>query len=411
MNYSDFGVTCAEELEQDEWSLSMPTFQTPKGGVLTVVGKIWVPNPANKGTSLSRYICVCSSCGRDEELFGDGVFSSSKSHLLAGKSPCACSAYKQTTHQAEVLSKRALKNTCWEFLSVTEGTRLERVVKIRCSICKKHSEIVYNNLISRGIVTCVCSKVPDFEIEQYKDVVGEDYKIISGSFLPRKSSGGIWRSLVVQCTKCGNVHNVPVDKLKGNKRGRKSWVCKCRSTRKAAHKKMIENIVSRYRDRFIPDAISVHGEKYDYSLVDYRGTVRKVTIVCKTHGPFKQTPATHLRGCGCPRCSSQCQTTAYIHQVVDGGLTVALKFGIAKDWEFRMVNLNTKNLFELVPGAVWEFSSVSDCKDAERECKKTLKTGVLSAREMKDGWTETVSVLDLEKVIAIYEKHGGKRIK
>lgn len=38
MNYSDFGVTCAEDLEQDEWSLTKPTFETPKGGVLTVVG-------------------------------------------------------------------------------------------------------------------------------------------------------------------------------------------------------------------------------------------------------------------------------------------------------------------------------------------------------------------------------------
>jgi very-short-patch-repair endonuclease len=29
----------------------------------------------------------------------------------------------------------------------------------------------------------------------------------------------------------------------------------------------------------------------------------KVDILCKTHGLFKQTPITHLSGCGCPTCA------------------------------------------------------------------------------------------------------------
>lgn len=57
MNYSDFGVTCAEELEQDEWSLIGKTFETPKGGVLTVVGCCQRTNIAQRHTSLNA-ACV-----------------------------------------------------------------------------------------------------------------------------------------------------------------------------------------------------------------------------------------------------------------------------------------------------------------------------------------------------------------
>lgn len=48
--------------------------------------------------------------------------------------------------------------------------------------------------------------------------------------------------------------------------------------------------------------VSVHGEKYNYSLLKYKDYDSKVTIVCKNHGKFKQTPHAHLEGQGCPSC-------------------------------------------------------------------------------------------------------------
>lgn len=46
----------------------------------------------------------------------------------------------------------------------------------------------------------------------------------------------------------------------------------------------------------------VHGDKYDYSLVNYRNSNTKVEIICRKHGMFKQTPSSHLSGRGCPLC-------------------------------------------------------------------------------------------------------------
>ena len=55
---------------------------------------------------------------------------------------------------------------------------------------------------------------------------------------------------------------------------------------------------------FIKKAIEVHGNKYDYSLVEYENSKRKVKIVCPIHGVFEQNTTHHLRGVGCPICNS-----------------------------------------------------------------------------------------------------------
>lgn len=53
---------------------------------------------------------------------------------------------------------------------------------------------------------------------------------------------------------------------------------------------------------FIQKAISIHGDKYDYSKVNYVNQKTKVTIICPIHREFKQTPSIHLKGHGCPKC-------------------------------------------------------------------------------------------------------------
>ena len=56
-------------------------------------------------------------------------------------------------------------------------------------------------------------------------------------------------------------------------------------------------------EEFISNARSVHGEKYDYSKVEYINNKTKVCIICPEHGEFWQTPNSHLSGNGCKKCS------------------------------------------------------------------------------------------------------------
>jgi len=62
-------------------------------------------------------------------------------------------------------------------------------------------------------------------------------------------------------------------------------------------------------DKFVKQSILVHGNKYDYSKVNYFTTHFKVEIVCPFHGSFLQSPATHIRGVGCPKCAGNIKYT------------------------------------------------------------------------------------------------------
>ena len=57
------------------------------------------------------------------------------------------------------------------------------------------------------------------------------------------------------------------------------------------------------REEFILRSVRMHGDTYDYSLVDYIDMHSNVSIICKNHGVFLQTPSNHLKGHGCSVCN------------------------------------------------------------------------------------------------------------
>lgn len=58
--------------------------------------------------------------------------------------------------------------------------------------------------------------------------------------------------------------------------------------------------------QFVKDAMKVHGDRFDYSEVEYVNTHKPVRIKCRQCGVvFMQEPASHLAGHGCPNCGKQ----------------------------------------------------------------------------------------------------------
>lgn len=55
-------------------------------------------------------------------------------------------------------------------------------------------------------------------------------------------------------------------------------------------------------EKIIKKFKSIHGDKYDYSNVDFIKTTIKVCIICPEHGEFYQEPHAHIKGQGCPKC-------------------------------------------------------------------------------------------------------------
>lgn len=58
-------------------------------------------------------------------------------------------------------------------------------------------------------------------------------------------------------------------------------------------------------EEFIEKAKAVHGDKYDYSKVNYVNYDTPVILMCPIHGEFEILPKFHLRGDGCSLCSKE----------------------------------------------------------------------------------------------------------
>jgi hypothetical protein len=62
-------------------------------------------------------------------------------------------------------------------------------------------------------------------------------------------------------------------------------------------------------EMFIEKANNIHNNKYDYSESIYINGKNKIKIKCIQHGIFEQLPTNHLNGQNCPECQTNKKVT------------------------------------------------------------------------------------------------------
>lgn len=102
-------------------------------------------------------------------------------------------------------------------------------------------------------------------------------------------------------------------------------------------------------DEWIEKAIGVHGDKYDYSKVEYVRSHDKVIIICPLHGEFSQTASNHRYGFGCKECGNL-NTIDKLKQL----------YSSQRDWDFIQ-----PEEYKLIPITQGKFVKVSN-EDFER---------------------------------------------
>jgi len=154
-------------------------------------------------------------------------------------------------------------------------------VKIVCSFHGEFEQRPNNHLRGQGCLKCkVAEKTKSGEvfIEDAKKIHGNKYGYSRVDYKHSHSK------VKIVCSLHGEFEQRPTDHLQG-------YGClKC---------KVAEQTKS--TEVFIEDAKKVHGNKYDYTHVDYKNAMSKVKISCPEHGEFEQRPSDHLRGQGCPK--------------------------------------------------------------------------------------------------------------
>lgn len=94
------------------------------------------------------------------------------------------------------------------------------------------------------------------------------------------------------CTQCG------ISKINNTKNKPKEKVIISPEDKEIKRKELLDI----KRNNFISKSIEVHGNRYDYSKVDYSDSKKKIKIICKIHGEFYQRPSAHTYGQGCMGC-------------------------------------------------------------------------------------------------------------
>ena len=116
-----------------------------------------------------------------------------------------------------------------------------------------------------------------------------------------------------------------------------------------------------------------HGDKYDYSLVEYVSQKSKVKIICPLHGIFEQVPDTHKKGeggIGCKSCgiTRKTQTPEEIIDRLERDNFDGSTFELVSSWGVRsVIKVTCKIGHEYTIEANSRISGRSGCLDCHRE--------------------------------------------
>lgn len=153
--------------------------------------------------------------------------------------------------------------------------------------CPEHGyfEVTYNNHFSKKTGCRECKKKTQINFEKFieksKDKFGDKFEY--HGYINNRTK------MEIICPKHGKFNNSPQTHLM-NEFG-------CKKCSKEFNLDIKEK-------EYIIESNILHTNLYNYDKVKYEHYHKKVTISCTKHGDFEQSFHTHLKGHGCPTCSS-----------------------------------------------------------------------------------------------------------
>lgn len=193
----------------------------------------------------------------------------------------------QRTSINAFIKKANLKHNFKYDYSLVKYSSLRDKVKI---ICPKHgifAQSAKSHLNGHGCPRCYGNNhaTRDDFISKARSIHGNKYDYSLVEYINSTTK------IIINCTVHGLFEQKPQDHLSG-------YGCPvCGGSQKLTTKE------------FIKRAKETHGEKYDYSLVEYKNGKTKVKIICPKHGVFFQTPQLHILGSNCPKCVGKSKLT------------------------------------------------------------------------------------------------------
>lgn len=142
---------------------------------------------------------------------------------------------------------------------------------------------------------------------------------------------------------------------------------------------------------FIQRAKLIHGDRYDYSKVNYKNLNTKVEIICPKHGAFWQTPVNHLYNFqGCPRCMQSRGESIIENVLIDKKISYIRQFPLkinGKEYKIDFIwKHNDKTIFIEYNG-IQHYSPVDIFGGEEAFNKQIERDGIIRSYCKENGIT------------------------
>lgn len=396
-------------LEQDDYSKS----------TYNVFGFFRIGKKPRSGIIQNKlYLKQCITCSKKTNIFGLGYYLARKPDIIKNVISCGCSSKPYwTKYQNIILIHNIYKKHNSLFLKYEkyDGD------KTKCySFCKEHLSLQFSTINQlKKPNPSFCNECGD-KRKKEKLLIDDNYHISqffnTGKFhkdtifwrSERKTSTNRQIYWKYKCPICSmdeyTLNNLCNGIFESYSPDLKKGILSCRCSPSPRYtyeqvvykiKKTVENKL--YKQTFLG---FINGYKNQYS---------KVLMECEhiDHENYETTPDRISQFQSCPRCGRQNQQYAYINSIELDNNIIALKYGIENTPNKRVKKQNYSSIYNVKTLYLYHFNTVDDCKSAENECKKLFGKGILSKKEMPDGYTETTSTANIDKIIDIYEKWGG----
>ena len=253
-----------------------------------------------------------------------GIFEQIPLDHITNKSGCSiCGGTKKSTTEEFIEKAKNIHENKYDYSLVNYINR-DTKVKI---ICKKHGvfEQIPHSHLGMGGSGCskcgggVLSNTENF-IEKSKEIHGDIYDYSLVNYVNAKSK------VKIICKK----HSV--FEQESNSHLHNHGCPMCSDTKKYT------------KEDFIKKSKLIHGDKYNYSLVKYKGNKSKVKIICPEHGEFEKLPTKHyLDKEGCPKCSKILNKEK--NQIINFSLFIENSNKIHKNkYDYSQVNYIDSNI-------------------------------------------------------------------
>jgi len=224
-----------------------------------------------------------------------------KSHLKYGCIKCGInkrsnSKIKKNKNKKEsIINKFNTIHHNFYNYSISDFNNLKNTkykINIICPNHGKFNQKIYYHLKGKGCPICKNNRLSSFFRSSTDDVV-KKFNIIHNNkykypYIEHDYKNNLCKIRIV-CPEHGEFLQQSKSHLNGN------GCPKC-------YNQKLSDRLTKDNKYFINKSNIVHNNYYDYSLVNYINSRKKVSIICPKHGKFEQQPYVHLRGHGCSIC-------------------------------------------------------------------------------------------------------------